>query len=90
MEPMQALELAGVCALIGMAAYSLRGRLANLNEEPLGFKLAVGFGIGAIIALFMLVRKIDLLPDDLEPLARLFLTAALLAAAILVARRNIR
>ncbi len=87
---MQALELAGVCALIGMAAYSLRRRLSNLNDEPLGFKLAVGFGVGAIIALFMLVRGTDFMPDELEPLASIILWSAVLVTAILLARRELR
>ena len=59
----QTLELAGVFALVGITVFLMRAHLANLNDAPLPLRLAVGFGVGALIGLFMLVRGTDVIPD---------------------------
>lgn len=87
---MQLLLLTGVFALVGIVALLLRGRLANLSEAPLGFRLAVGFGVGSLIALAMIVRRIDVLPDALEPMALAALVAALVVAVVGLALREYR
>ena len=53
---MQTLELAGVFALVGITVFLMRAHFANLDDAPLPLRLAVGFGVGALIGLFMLVR----------------------------------
>ena len=87
---MQTLELAGVFALVGIAAFLMRTQFANLNHAPLPVRLAVGFGVGALIGLFMLVRESDVLPDRLEPLAAVILLAAVVVAVVVLARRERR
>lgn len=82
---MQTLGLAAIYALVGIAAFLFRARLANLDEAPLQLRLAVGFGLGALIGLFILARGLDLLPDQLELGAVAALWAAVLVAALLVA-----
>ena len=87
---MQTLELAGVFALVGITMFLLRTHFANLDRAPLPLRLAVGFGAGALIGLFMLVRGTDVLPDDLEPLAVMVLLAAVFVAVIVLVRREHR
>ena len=87
---MQTLELAGVFALVGIAMFLMRTHFANLDQAPLPFRLAVGFGAGALIGLFMLVRGTDVLPDNLEALAVMVLLAAVVVAVIVLVRRERR
>ncbi len=87
---MQTLELAGVFALVGITVFLMRAHLANLNDAPLPLRLAVGFGVGGLIGLFMLVRGTDFLPDGLEPVAAMVLMAAVVVAVIVLVRRQLR
>lgn len=85
---MQALELAGVFTLVGITAFLLRGRVANFKGAPIGLQLVVGFSVGALIALFMLVMETDVLPDQLEPVAQPVLLAAVVVAVLVLALRE--
>ena len=83
----QTLELAAVYTLVGVAIYLLRARLAKLEEAPIGWRLAVGFAVGALIALFMFVKGVDVLSDGLEPVALAgLLTAVVVIILVLVLR----
>ena len=67
-----------VYAIVGMVAILLRRRLANLDEAPLGLRLAVGFGVGVLFCLPVIVDEVNIVPDAWEPAA----LAALLAGAV--------
>ena len=87
---MQNLEIAAVVVLFGAAAFLLRRRLRTLDDAPLGVRLGVGFSLGGLIALFVLVRGLDILPDDLEVVAQPILFALVIAALVVVAISELR
>lgn len=80
---MQGLEVAGIYALIGIAVILLRQRLRDLDEAPLGLRLAAGFAVGAVIAAPILMRGTNLIPDRLELVV---LAAGVVALVVLVLR----
>ena len=87
---MQLLELVTFYALVGIAIYLFRGKLATLDEAPVWWRLAAGFAVGALIAFPMVVRGVDILSDRWEPMALTGLVTVVVVTLMVVLLRRER
>jgi hypothetical protein len=76
------LELIAVYSLVGVVAYLLRGRLAALDHAPVGWQLAVGSAVGALLVSLPFVQGLDVLPDSMEPVIFTAVAATLVVLVV--------